>query len=137
MDILESIKLKMRQNKLSTTDIANKCGISKYTVFNILQGKSHRFDYISAIAKFLEIPLLYPNQNLESKSKIKLKEYFLATSTIEYLINNNGNNGPLIITKEKLEEFVFRVYKYILLNPNERKLYTAYAEGLLEKYTNK
>ncbi len=134
MDIVESIKLKMRQNKLSTTDIANECGISKYTVFNILQGKSHRFDYISAIAKFLEIPLLYPNQNLDSKSEIKLKEYFLATSTIEYIINNNST---LIITKEKLEEFIFRVYKYILLNPNESKLYTAYAEGLLEKYTNK
>ena len=72
MDIIESIRLKMRQNKLSTTDLANKCGISKYTIFNILQGKSHRFDYISKIAKFLDIPLLYPNQDIDSKNVIKL-----------------------------------------------------------------
>ncbi len=134
MDIVENIKSKMRQKKLSTTDISNECGISKYTIFNILQGKSHRFDYIATIANFLEIPLFYPEQNLESKSKIKLKEYFLAASTIEHLISNNKTS---IITKERLEEFVYRVYKYILSNPNENRLYTAYAEGLLEKYTSK
>ena len=134
MDIIESIRLKMRQNKLSTTDLANKCGISKYTVFNILQGKSHRFDYISKIAKFLDIPLLYPNQDIDSKNVIKLKKYFLAISIIENLINNDSS---LIITKDKLEEYIFRVYKYILINPSENKLYNAYAEGLLEKYTNK
>jgi transcriptional regulator with XRE-family HTH domain len=124
----------MRQKKLTTTDIAQKCGISKYTVFNILQGKSHRFDYISKIANFLDIPLLYPIQDIDSKNEIKLKKYFLATSIIENLTNNND---ALIITKDKLEEFIFRVYKYILINPNENKLYNAYAEGLLEKYTNK
>ena len=124
----------MRQRKLTTTDIAQKCGISKYTVFNILQGKSHRFDYISKIAKFLDIPLLYPIQDIDSKNEIKLKKYFLATSIIDNLTNSDD---ALIITKDKLEEFIFRVYKYILINPNENKLYNAYAEGLLEKYTNK
>ena len=134
MEIIESIRFKMRQRKLTTTDIAQKCGISKYTVFNILQGKSHRFDYISKIAKFLDIPLLYPIQDIDSKNEIKLKKYFLATSIIENLTNSDD---ALIITKDKLEEFIFRVYKYILVNPNENKLYNAYAEGLLEKYTNK
>jgi transcriptional regulator with XRE-family HTH domain len=134
MEIIESIRFKMRQRKLTTTDIAQKCGISKYTVFNILQGKSHRFDYISKIAKFLDIPLLYPIQDIDSKNEIKLKKYFLATSIIDNLTNSDD---ALIITKNKLEEFIFRVYKYILINPNENKLYNAYAEGLLEKYTNK
>jgi transcriptional regulator with XRE-family HTH domain len=134
MEIIESIRFKMRQRKLTTTDIAQKCGISKYTVFNILQGKSHRFDYISKIAKFLDIPLLYPIQDIDSKNEIKLKKYFVATSIIDNLTNSDD---ALIITKDKLEEFIFRVYKYILINPNENKLYNAYAEGLLEKYTNK
>jgi transcriptional regulator with XRE-family HTH domain len=134
MEIIESIRFKMRQRKLTTTDIAQKCGISKYTVFNILQGKSHRFDYISKIAKFLDIPLLYPIQDIDSKNEIKLKKYFLATSIIDNLTNSDD---ALIITKNKLKEFIFRVYKYILINPNENKLYNAYAEGLLEKYTNK
>ena len=134
MEIIESIRFKMHQRKLTTTDISQKCGISKYTVFNILQGKSHRFDYISKIAKFLDIPLLYPIQDIDSKNEIKLKKYFLATSIIDNLTNSDD---ALIITKDKLEEFIFRVYKYILINPNENKLYNAYAEGLLEKYTNK
>lgn len=132
MDIIESIKIKMRHDKVTAEELGNKCGISKYTVINILQKKSKRIDYISKIANILNITLDNPEYNLENHAIIQLEQYFSSTTIVESIITKKA----LTITKEKLEEFIYSVYKYIIINPSEEKLAIAYAEGLVQKYAN-
>ena len=135
MNVIDFIKNKMRSTGFTSEKISEITGISKYSIDNVLQGKSRKYDYIVAITEALNIPLF--DSIIESQDKDILIEgnfYSLSLKIISNILDKRGN---LHFSKFNIQNYTFRLYKYIIDKPNNTDLHIAFAEGLLSNIEKK
>jgi len=135
MDIIEIIKDKMKATGSTSEKVSNLCGLTKYSVDNILQKRSNRYDYIVAIAKSLDIPIF------DSVITNQDKELFLKTDSYSLALKIIGNilekKETFSLSKSNLQNCIYNLYTYISKHPTNNELQRAYAEGLFDNLITK
>eukprot|EP00919_Chromeraceae_sp_WS-2016_P059391 GHVR01141184.1.p1 GENE.GHVR01141184.1~~GHVR01141184.1.p1 ORF type:complete len:137 (+),score=16.75 GHVR01141184.1:425-835(+) len=135
MDIIEIFKSTMKQTGATAESVANLSNISKYSVDNILQKRSNRYDYIVKIARALDIPIF--DSIIPNKNKVILIETDNYSKTLKILSNILDKRKKNIIPKNCLQDCLYNLYLYIQKNPDNYELQSAYAEGLIDNFIKK
>ncbi len=135
MDIIEIFKSTMKQTGATAESVANLSNISKYSVDNVLQKRSNRYDYIVKIAKALNIPIF--DSIISNKNKVTLVKTDSYSKTLKILSNILDRRKKNTIPKDCLQDCLYNLYLYILKNPDSYELQLAYAEGLIDNFIKK
>ena len=92
MDLIQIFKDTMRNTGNTSESVAKLCNLNKYSVDNILQKRSNRFDYIVKIAEALDIPIFSSSyQNIENKIAIKTELYTISLDTVSKILAKKKN----------------------------------------------
>lgn len=127
MQIGENIKKHLRARNLSIADLVIKTGLKKADVTNILCNRSKKHEKLQLIADALNIPLsdLLP---IVMQVPFQYKTYVLAVN----VVGKNFDSLNIATKKEIFDEFVVRIYNYIIANEDKvEKDFLIYCEGLL------
>ena len=127
LDIIPRIREAMRKKRMEVRHIAEKTGLKRYTVTNVLMGETKRFDYISLIAAALELPIAIDNND---QIILDFSFYSIASETCLDILNTLNKD----CAKYKVEELIFNTYLYAKkVNIKDKKILKGYVYATIEK----
>eukprot|EP00919_Chromeraceae_sp_WS-2016_P039412 GHVR01093986.1.p1 GENE.GHVR01093986.1~~GHVR01093986.1.p1 ORF type:complete len:125 (-),score=14.23 GHVR01093986.1:50-424(-) len=109
-----NIKLKnaIKEQKTSYNEIANKSGLSRYTVINVINGTSNKREYIDKIAAILNVNIDesdYKSVGVKLPNSINNFDNF---SDLLSLISKNLDEKGVVISKYTFDRLTDVIYNY-------------------------
>jgi transcriptional regulator with XRE-family HTH domain len=129
-----NIKLKnaIKEQKTSYNEIANKSGLSRYTVINVINGTSNKKEYIDKIAAILNVNIDesdYKSVGVKLHNSINNFDNF---SDLLSLISKNLDEKGVVISKYTFDRLTDVIYNYYSKNLPSKQLLASYTEGAID-----
>ena len=129
-----NIKLKnaIKEQKTSYNEIANKSGLSRYTVINVINGTSNKREYIDKIAAILNVNIDesdYKSVGVKLPNSINNFDNF---SDLLSLISKNLDEKGVVISKYTFDRLTDVIYNYYSKNLPSKQLLASYTEGAID-----
>lgn len=130
LEIVPRIRDAMRRKRMEVRHIAEKTGLKRYTVTNVLMGETKRFDYISLIAAALEVPIAIEDKD---KTILDFAFYIPASETCLDVLHSLSKD----CAKYRVEELIFNTYLYAKkANIRDKSILKGYVYATIEKEDN-
>lgn len=131
-DINIKLKKALKEQKISYKNIANKTGLSRYTVINVINGASNKREYINKIANILNISI---DESDYKSVGVKLPNSINNFDNFSYLlsvISKNLDDKGVIISKYTFDRLTDVIYNYYSKTLPSKELLASYIEGAID-----
>jgi transcriptional regulator with XRE-family HTH domain len=131
-DINIKLKNAVKEQKTSYNEIANKTGLSRYTVINVINGTSNKRAYIDKIAAILNVSI---DESDYKSVGIKLPHSINNFDNFSYLlslISKNLDEKGVVISKYTFDRLTDVIYNYYSKNLPSNQLLASYIEGAID-----
>lgn len=131
-DINIKLKNALKEQRLSYNDVANKTGLSRYTVINVINGTSNKREYINKIAAILNVSIDesdYKSIGINLPNSINNFDNF---SYLLSIISKSLDNKRAIISKYTFDRLTDVIYSYYAKKLPSKELLASYIEGAID-----
>jgi transcriptional regulator with XRE-family HTH domain len=125
---------------MSSQELANRCGLAKYSIDAIIYGRSKRSDIIEQIAQALDVTVQFLSENntsvlhYETTNLLESQNVDVDLLVQAILLSNEAlKNKNLLVTKGNLLYYANIIYDHLIQNDHNYEKAKGFIEGILDK----